>query len=298
MDYFRKWFGKKEPVKSAASDVQTAPLSEEQLKTVSAQIITYHPPQILVGCAQSIGMQRDHNEDTLFVFYSIFADGMNDIPVGIFIVADGMGGHQNGEAASGAAVKAMGGTLVKNLYLQYLGIQETGGQSLMELMEEGVKSAQQSVLRKAPGGGTTLSTALLFGDQLSIAHVGDSRIYFLHPDGRVQILTQDHSLVHRLVELGQISEEEAMVHPQKNVLYRAVGQTDPYKADIHTHQIPRPGHVLLCSDGLWGVVPEADIFKIIKNAANPSAACHQLVEAANNAGGPDNITAILIQYLP
>ncbi len=298
MAFFKKLFDKKKAVQTANTDVQTAPLSDEQLKNVSLQSISMKPPQILVGTGQSVGMQREHNEDTLFAFTSILADGSNDLPVGVFVVADGMGGHQSGEVASNAAARAISGHLLKSLYLPYLVAQENSGSSLLELMEEGVKAAQQAVTRKAPGGGTTLSAALLFGDQITIAHVGDSRVYFIYPDGRMQIITQDHSLVHRLVELGQITEQEAMVHPQKNVLYRAVGQAEPYKPDINTYQLPRPGFVLMCSDGLWGVVPEQEIFRVVKAAANPSAACHQLIQAANNAGGPDNISAVLIQYLP
>jgi protein phosphatase len=88
-----------------------------------------------------------------------------------------------------------------------------------------------------------------------------------------------------------------MVHPQRNVLYRALGQNEPFRPDINTHNIPRPGYMLLCSDGLWGAVAEDEIYRIVQQAPNPSIACHQLIEAANNAGGPDNITAVLVQYL-
>jgi len=107
----------------------------------------------------------------------------------------------------------------------------------------------------------------------------------------------DHSLVRRLIELGQLTEEEAAVHPQRNVLYRALGQTEPFEPEINTMVLPHPGYLLICSDGLWGVVPEAEIFRIVMNAENPSLACHRLVEAANAAGGPDNISVVLLQYL-
>lgn len=112
----------------------------------------------------------------------------------------------------------------------------------------------------------------------------------------MQAMTVDHSLVRRLVDLGQLTEEQARVYPQKNVLYRALGQAEPFRPDIHTHLIPHPGYILICSDGLWGTVPDEEMFKIVSSAPNPSMACHDLVEAANAAGGPDNISVILVQY--
>ncbi len=100
----------------------------------------------------------------------------------------------------------------------------------------------------------------------------------------------------RLIELGQITEEEAYVHPQRNVLYRGVGQGEPFEPDVSTFPLPHPGYLMLCTDGLWGVLPEVEINRIIINASNPFIACHELVEAANEAGGPDNISVILAYY--
>jgi protein phosphatase len=128
-----------------------------------------------------------------------------------------------------------------------------------------------------------------------IAHVGDSRAYSIDSQGKIEALTRDHSLVKRLVELGQISREEAAIHPQRNVLYRALGQGEPFDPDIKRMQIPENGYLLICSDGLWGVVPEEEIAKVIITSATPDLACQALIDAANAAGGPDNITAILIQ---
>ncbi len=260
--------------------------------------VPYRPPQLIFGTAQSVGKQRDHNEDALYALNAIYADGSSDLPFGIFIIADGMGGHQHGEVASGMASRTMGEYLVKKLYSPMLGAKgEAQEMSLQEIMENGVREAQQMVVRKAPGGGTTLTAALVVGEQVTIAHVGDSRGYFIYPDGHFLALTQDHSLVHRLIELGQLTEEEAAVHPQRNVLYRAIGQSEPFHPDIHNHQIPVPGYLLLCSDGLWNVVTEAQMSEIIFTSKDLSLACHRLIEAANNAGGPDNISVILIQYM-
>lgn len=295
-----KWF-KRKPEKPErpiiATAIDTAPLSAEQLESVTRPSLNLTPPQILVGTAQSVGLQRDHNEDTLFTMSTMLADGNRDLPFGIFIVADGMGGYQNGELASSAAARALGEYLINKFYLPFMTGKNESGDSIFEIMETGVQEAQRSVLRNAPGGGTTLTSALLVGEQVTFCHVGDSRAYLLYPDGRIVAATQDHSLVRRLQDLGQIDEKEAMIHPQRNVLYRALGQNEPFRPDINTHTIPRSGYILICSDGLWGTVPEDEIYRIVHQAPNPSIACHQLIEAANNAGGPDNITAVLVQYL-
>ena len=300
IDLFKKLFVRKPttaPLAAPITAIKTAPLSEEQLKAVTRPVIKMNPAQILVGTSQSVGLQRDHNEDTLFAMQAILADGANDLPFGIFIVADGMGGHQSGEEASRAAARAMSEYLMVRFYGPFLAGENGSGESIQEIMESGVKEAQRSVLRKAPGGGTTLTGALVLGEQVTLAHVGDSRAYFLFPDGRMQVLTQDHSLVRRLQDLGQIDEKEASVHPQRNVLYRALGQSEPFRPDINTLSMPKPGFLLICSDGLWGTVADDEIYRIVFGAPNPSMACHELIEAANRAGGPDNITAILVQYL-
>lgn len=308
-DFLKKIFGQRKeksdseprPVNVATGfvDVKTAPLVEESLDPDRIEEhVELRPAQLLVGSAQSVGKQRDHNEDALYAFQAMFADGTSDIPFGVFVVADGMGGHEYGEIASRLAAKTMAEYLLQKLYLPFLSPDpEPSGESLQELMEQGVKQAQQIVLRRAPGGGTTLTAALILGEQVTIAHVGDSRAYLIYPDGRMRAVTQDHSLVRRLVELGQITEAEAAVHPNRNVVYRALGQTEPFRPDVETRQLPHPGYVMVCSDGLWGVVPDAQMYKIIQAAPNPSIACHQLVEAANAAGGPDNISVVLVQYL-
>jgi PPM family protein phosphatase len=298
--FIQQFFGRKtteETFVDHSTTIKTAPLSEEQLQAVSKLEYKMTPPQLLVGTAQSVGIQRDHNEDTLFAMQAILADGVNDLPFGIFIVADGMGGHQSGEVASREAARSMSEYLMARFYGPFLAGESGSGESIQEIMEAGVKEAQRAVVRNAPGGGTTLTGALLLGEQVTLAHVGDSRAYFLFPDGRMQVMTQDHSLVRRLQDLGQIDEKEASVHPQRNVLYRALGQSEPFRPDINTNTMPRPGFMLMCSDGLWGTVSDDDIYRIVYAAANPSIACKELIEAANEAGGPDNITAILVQYL-
>lgn len=297
--FFRDLFSHKQSDQvSSSTPVETVPLSAEQLASVSQVEVQYQTPQLWSGAAQSVGKQREHNEDTLYAMQALFADVNNNLPFGVYVVADGMGGHLHGEIASGSAVRTLGRYIMTRFYTPLLsGTPPSDLESLHELLENGVKEANQAVIEDAPGGGTTLTAALVIGDQVTVAHVGDSRAYFLYPDGRIQAVTQDHSLVRRLQDLGQIDEAEASNHPQRNVLYRAMGQREPFRPDVNTYTLPHPGYLLLCSDGLWGAVSNEEIFRIVISAPNPSAACQQLIDAANAAGGADNISAILVQYL-
>jgi protein phosphatase len=170
-------------------------------------------------------------------------------------------------------------------------------ESFQEIMQAAVSEAQRSIQREAPGSGTTLTAALVVGQQITVAHVGDSRAYFVYPDGRIEAITRDHSLVQRLQELGHITQEEAENYPHRNVLYRALGQGEILEPDIFNIGFPQPGILMLCSDGLWGVVAEQDLVRAINEAPNLQRACQNLVTAANIAGGPDNISVVLVQLI-
>jgi PPM family protein phosphatase len=292
--FIQKLFRKSKPSKVSAIE----PPHIEQQETGTQIDVEEHlePAQFIVGCAQSVGKQRDHNEDALFTLTTTLASDTRQIPFGLYIIADGMGGHQHGEVASALAVRAMAGHVIRELYLPLFNlIDRPPRNSLQETMEAGVEEANQAVLKKDMGGGTTLTASLILGESLTIAHVGDSRAYLIDMDRNIEVLTRDHSLVKRLVELGQISPSEAAVHPQRNVLYRALGQGEPFVPDIITAPLPHPGYLLLCSDGLWGIIEEEDILEIIFTTPHPEQACQKLVQEANNAGGPDNISAILVR---
>jgi PPM family protein phosphatase len=302
-DFFRKLFGaKEEQVETQPLQRDTAttvPLTDQQINSIIAgQNLKYEVKQLTAGVGQSVGRQRDHNEDSVLALTSTIAGSVENIPFGLYIVADGMGGHQFGEVASNAAIRIMGGNITQKFhsYLYNLPTQSLQD-SLQEVMETSIMEAHQYVQREAPGSGTTVTAALVLGQQVTIAHVGDSRAYFIHPDGRVESLTRDHSLVKRLEELGHLSKDEVDSFPHRNVLIRALGQGEALEADIFTLPFPQAGHLMICSDGLWGVVNENDIFRVISEAPNLHRACQNLVEAANAAGGPDNITVILAQMI-
>jgi len=276
------------------ADGKTAPLPEEQLASVAQLSHTLEPNQLIIGVGQSSGRHRNHNEDTLFMLNAILTGTSEEKPIGIFIVADGMGGHQNGEVASSTAARFLANHLIRKIYLPFFSLKsESPQQSLQETLKEGILAARQAVIQMAPGGGTTLTAVIVLGGQVIIGHVGDSRAYFLSPDGNLETLTRDHSLVQRLVELGQLTEEEALSHPQRNVLYRALGQGEVFDPDISSYPLPKPGWIILCSDGLWGVLKEEAIVNIIRSAPTVHIAAQLLVDAANAAGGPDNISVIL-----
>lgn len=255
-------------------------------------------PRLKVGWATDVGQVRTHNEDVALVITATH-DGEEVLPLfGLFILADGMGGHRSGEVASSLAARTVAHHITRDLYLPILVSHErdTNQPVLNEVLVDAVRAANVAVAQQVPGGGTTLTCALVLGTRAYFAHVGDSRAYILlEEEGSLDQITHDHSLVDRLVELGQLTPAEAADHPQKNVLYRAVGQSGELEVDTYVRTISAGGRLLLCSDGLWSTVSEAEITRIVKNSSSLQAACGDLVAAANRAGGHDNITAILVE---
>src|SRR3990172_2398518 len=277
----------------------TAPLSDQQIQSILQGTKTQFDLQQLVAASgQSVGKQRELNEDSLLALTATLAGNSGSLPFGIYIVADGMGGHQFGEVASNAAIRIVAGHIIRKFQPYLFSIKPSPPeQSLQEIMQTAVREAQKTIQNEAPSSGTTLTAALVLGQQVTIAHVGDSRAYHIYPDGRAEVVTRDHSLVKRLEELGHISPAEAENYPHRNVLYRALGQGEILEADAFTPSFPQTGYLMLCSDGLWGVVADQDISKIIREAPSLQRACQNLVEAANTAGGPDNISVIIVQMI-
>jgi protein phosphatase len=278
------------PVKSAAEELSA------QAEPDIVPSLPVQPQQMVVGCGQSVGKQRDHNEDAIFTLTTNLASENRQIPFGLYMVADGMGGQQHGEVASNTAVRTLASTVLRKLYLPLFGPEaQPPEQSMQEIILDGVQEAHRAILKAAPGGGTTLTAALILGDQMAVAHVGDSRLFIIYPDSTVETITRDHSLVKRLEELGQITPEEAAVHPQRNVLYRALGQGEPFDPDFTLMKVPGGAVLVFSSDGLWGLVPLPRIVEVVQAHCSPEQACAQLVQLANEAGGPDNISVIVVR---
>jgi protein phosphatase len=198
--------------------------------------------------------------------------------------------------ASSLAARVVASQLMRDVYTPYL-LQATPTSEQVPLttaLETAVEAANQAVHTQVPGSGTTLTCALIIDARAYLAHVGDSRAY-LYYNQHLKQVTKDHSYVDKLVELGQITLEAAAVHPQRNVLYRAVGQGEQLEIDLHLIDLPVGARLLLCCDGLWGMLPDPIIQAILASAQTPQDACTELIAAANEAGGRDNITAIIIE---
>jgi len=300
VDKFFSWlFGKRAAPTKTLDTANTAPLTEQQLQAIVANQNPHFDLQQLVSAGgQSVGKQRELNEDSLLALTSTMAGNSGNLPFGLYIVADGMGGHQFGEVASNAAIRTFAGYVIRKFHPYLFQVKtDSMDESFQEIMLAAINESQRIIQREAPGSGTTLTAALVVGQQITIAHVGDSRAYFIYPDGRIETITRDHSLVQRLQELGHITAEEAENYPHRNVLYKALGQGDILDPEIFTLAFPQPGTLMICSDGLWGVVAEQDIIRSVNEAPSLQRACQNLVTAANLAGGPDNISVVLAQLI-
>jgi protein phosphatase len=257
------------------------------------------PGRADIGWATDVGQVRTHNEDAVMVIEANQVGGEALTPFGLSVLADGMGGHQSGEVASALAARTVARHVTQQVFMQTLSSKDHGADqpSISEILVEAVNIANAAVATQVNGGGTTLTCALFMGSTAHLAHVGDSRAYMIS-DNNLEQLTRDHSLVDRLVEMGQLTEDEAASHPQKNVLYRAVGQSGVLEVDTHLQSIPEGGKLLLCSDGLWGMLEPDRMARIISRSDSNQDACDALVAAANEAGGRDNITVVLITPPP
>jgi len=284
MDFLRRLLGKE--TESVVQEV-VAP-TEELLDT---------GPTLVVGRASHIGKVRKRNEDAYFTLQATLSQNNETFPFGLFLVADGMGGHKGGELASALTAREVSGAILGEFYLPWLtsDVKDARPQHpINEVILEAANEANLAVHRVAPEAGTTLTCALIQGTNAYIVHVGDSRAYLIR-QGWLEQITQDHSLLARLIELGQISPEEAASHPQRNVLYKAIGQGSTLEVDFYLKSLPTNSYLPLCSDGLWNFIQEDRMAAIVREAPTPQDACHQLVREANAQGGEDNVTVILVQ---
>jgi serine/threonine protein phosphatase PrpC len=296
-DFIRRLFGgASAPTGSRAT---TAPVSDGEIRSGALDLdVPYDVQQLIAATGQSAGRQREHNEDSLLAITTTLAGRAANVPFGLYVVADGMGGHQFGEVASNAAIRTIAGQITDAFRSYLFSITTEQPKAPMEeIMASAIKEAHRTVQKQAPGGGTTLTAALVLGQQLTIGHVGDSRAYAIEATGRVEQLTHDHSLVQRLEELGHLNKAEAATFPHRNVLIRALGQGDSLDVDIFTIPFPHRGTLMLCTDGLWGVLQEKDIIQGVVQAPSLQRACQNLVTAANTAGGPDNISVVMVQMV-
>lgn len=225
------------------------------------------------GSRTDVGKVRKHNEDSLIIKPPLYA------------VADGMGGHEAGEVASDIAIQTIANEAPTSVDPNALRAAVVAANKAI------IQGAREGVGR--PGMGTTLTAAVIEEDDLLIAQVGDSRAYLLH-DGELQQLTRDHSLMEELVSSGQITEEEARYHPNRSIITRALGSDPTAQPDLYELQVSAGDRLLLCSDGLSGMLEPEELERILAGDEDPQKVADKLVDAANAAGGFDNITVLVI----
>jgi PPM family protein phosphatase len=229
------------------------------------------------------GLRRELNEDNCNVLV-----GYSGVPA-CFVIADGMGGHKSGEIASKKAVDSVCSHLLETNWEI---------EDISDLLKNIICSVNKelyefSLLNEATQGmGTTLIVSAFKNCKLYIGHVGDSRVYLIR-DNTIEKLTWDHSYIEELVKNGSITKDEAVNHPKKNVITRAVGYESALQVDTYEIDIGENDEILLCTDGLTNMVSDEEILEILTREKDPQAACDALIENANNKGGEDNITVII-----
>jgi len=250
--------------------------------------------RVLTAGLTDVGMKRTGNEDN-------FASCEE---LGLFVVADGMGGHAAGEVASGTAIQVI--TDYVRGALEEAGPPDAGSsrfdpETCQKILATSVQLANETICGLASenstfeGMGTTLSGLLLNGSRACMVHVGDSRIYLLR-GGQMTLLTSDHSWVNEQLQRNIITAEEAKTHRWRNVITRALGHKVDLEVDTRVEKMEPGDCFLLCSDGLTGMVDEETIQKVLLDMSDaPQAACRRLVDLANDAGGFDNITMIIVK---
>lgn len=256
-------------------------------------------PRGRLGFASNVGKVRRVDEDSLLAMEIQTAYLSEPRSRLLLIVADGMGGHRRGDVASRTAVRAVARTL-----LPLLTTNEAIPRAAYDReIRAAVYNANQAIFeesRRSPeteGMGTTLSLAVVDGDNLHLANVGDSRAYIINEQEIVQV-TRDHSLVQELVDRGEILPEEARHHPRKNVITMALGVYEEITPDIGTLTTEPGDLVLLCCDGLINHVEDEEIHRVVMEASDPQTACEVLVALANKGGGTDNISVIVARAQP
>ena len=249
-----------------------------------------------VGRRTHPGNVRTNNEDSIL---SIELTKMHQgiiLPISLIAVADGMGGHASGEMASSLVTDA----IAQIGAFELVALQNPSYEEYGDWVKRAMHAANQAVYeaRQASSNdmGSTLVLGLIVGSQAYLGHLGDSRIYLLSKES-IQQLTTDHSLVQHLVTMGKISQDEARFHPQRNVIYRSLGENPVFEADFFVQQLFSGDRLLFCSDGLTSMLDEQKIQTIILEASSPQAACDLLIKEANLAGGEDNISIVLVEVL-
>ncbi|HRC75445.1 MAG TPA: protein phosphatase 2C domain-containing protein [Kouleothrix sp.] len=272
----------------------------ERLDDLIAERTQPRPLWTRIGAASHAGMVRELDEDSLLALDLRTVQNSNGRSWGLFIVADGMGGHAAGEVASGLAIRGAAEVVLSAYLTPTLDADAPYDEAqLRDIVYKAIKQGNQYVLNEARARGndmgTTITMALTAGDRAVIGNVGDSRTYLVR-DGQLRRISKDHSLVMRLVDLGQISEDDIYTHPQRNAVLRSLGDKPDVEIDLFSLRL-KPGDALfLCCDGQWEMTHDPQMIDIIRRHDDPQEACNALIAAGNANGGEDNITSVLVRF--
>jgi len=245
------------------------------------------------GFGWDAGLLREFNEDSILCTRFDLRTHLGVISAGLFAVADGMGGHSAGEVASDLATRIIHTECISRL------VEGNPAPPPLSILADAFARANSTVFKAASasdleGMGTTLTAALVIGGDLYVAHIGDSRCYIINNRETLQV-TKDHSVVQQLVDAGAITLEEARNHPRRNEITRVLGYSSDIVPDLQQVKLYAGDTILLCSDGLYGVLDSREIAKTVMGFSTPDQACHDLTAQANLAGGPDNISVIIVK---
>lgn len=259
--------------------------------------------RILIGTASDVGLSRsgERNEDSLAALVLNMGHDSHLQPLALGIVADGLGGHMNGQDASRLVTRVLVEHVVHTAALPLIGLPvdaQATADGLDAVLLEGARLANGALCAANSESnadmGSTLVAALLFDDTAYVLNAGDSRGYLFDGE-QLRRITTDHSLVEQLIAGGLVTPEERYSHPQRNQIYRSLGDEPEMQFDLFTQKLQPGMRLLLCSDGLWEMVRDDELARILSEAINPQEACEELVRAANQHGGEDNVTAVVIE---
>lgn len=239
------------------------------------------------GAISDVGKTRENNQDAFYV--------SKDSSLPLYMVADGMGGHNAGEVASTMAMKIIGSNFAMNKG------KLTSKEKILKLIKNSIEEANTKIYLKSleseecQGMGTTITLAYIHEGEVLLGHVGDSRAYLIRREN-IEQLTEDHSFVNELIKIGSITKEQAVNHPKKNMITRAVGSSSIIESDLIARNFKKDDILFLCSDGLFNMINDLEIVQVFNREHDIQKACETLANLANHRGGLDNITVVAIKF--
>lgn len=300
-----------EDIPTTPNPPTSSPSSQSRNRTVRLDT-SAHTPVVLpskpradltleagVGWHRGLTRQKQPNEDSVVTLRGMCTYREQLVPFGLFVVADGMGGHACGQEASRIAIR----TLAQSVLGDIMQPESLDDKQLIELLARSVEQANAAIYQRGQEWdkdmGTTLTAALIVDTKTSImayiVNAGDSRTYLLGKGEPLQQITRDHSLVANLVAAGAITPDAVYTHPERNKVYRSLGNSANIDIDWFTRELRSGDTLLLCSDGLWEMVRDPDIERILRQNADPTSLCTQLIQAALEGGGADNVSAVVVR---